>query len=674
MIVLCPLIFSLAAEPISVSDDFQNAALTGWQSLKPAWKHVAPTKTDGRLQLGGPSDKELAASRITYIFKGGDWSDSMTGVTVQKFKGHWAGLCVRKGKAGFYEVCIHEQGGIMVRRQPHARVLARTQGPFNDGKTHRLEVVTIGPYLRIFVDGKLHTTITDNDFPSGKSGLMGHIVHAHFDDYVQTRDVPLNRGLFAVPSAKTDAWVFVPGKPFKLPIDLWNATIERRDVELVVYRAPGSESGDPGSPITRSKLQAAKGKTEHMLQMPAMVEGLHHLVVRLVARGYTHSSEMPLGIWGLPEADESVTDPFFPVGVYDKFNLGGDATFGRTYLHAICRDLRRHGLNTLLTGGVIRKPTVQQLDICKRYGIRVVLRIDAPAEDAVMKHPSVISCMFGDEPKLEAIDHYRKRYEEVYKKYPNLAVVSCLVGESAGSDAPNNPFRIWWQLKPRIRLVRFYPFRKNNYGLLNPITYKRMMSFPAAMKAFGISFETPWWYVAQTFGGNVTEESPDPYWRNPSGPEISAMVHTALAFGAKGILCYSYQNESVKRPALVTQKKLEANDEKYAAMSKIARLISKHKELLQKLKFGGTDARSSRFELLVVPVQSKEEKYVYLINQDTSRAIESKIELARSEAEQAVEIFSGEKKVLKAGQPHPSFSVMLPPGSAQVWRLKAKDK
>ena len=164
MIVLCPLIFSLAAEPISVSDDFQNAALTGWQSLKPAWKHVAPTKTDGRLQLGGPSDKELAASRITYIFKGGDWSDSMTGVTVQKFKGHWAGLCVRKGKAGFYEVCIHEQGGIMVRRQPHARVLARTQGPFNDGKTHRLEVVTIGPYLRIFVDGKLHTTITDNDF------------------------------------------------------------------------------------------------------------------------------------------------------------------------------------------------------------------------------------------------------------------------------------------------------------------------------------------------------------------------------------------------------------------------------------------------------------------------------------------------------------------------------
>jgi hypothetical protein len=371
----------------------------------------------------------------------------------------------------------------------------------------------------------------------------------------------------------------------------------------------------------------------------------------------------------MPAPDESVKAPFFPIGVYDKYNLGGDATFGRTYLHAICRDLRNHGLNTLLTGGVIRKPTVRQLDICKRYGIKVVLRIDAPAEDAVMKHPSVISCMFGDEPKLEAIDHYRSRYEEVYKKYPDIAVVSCLVGESAGSDAPNNPFRIWWELKPKIRLVRYYPFRKNNYGLLNPITYKRMMSFPAAMKAFGISFDTPWWYVAQTFGGNVTKQSPDPYWRNPSGPEISAMLHTALAFGAKGIFCYSYQNESLKRPALVTQETLEANDEKYAALSKVAQQITQHKELLLKLKFGGTDARSSRFELLVVPVQTKEQQCVYLINQDPTRAIEANIELAGSEAIQALDAFTGEKKVLKPGPPYPSFSVKIVPGGAQLWML-----
>jgi hypothetical protein len=128
----------------------------------------------------------------------------------------------------------------------------------------------------------------------------------------------------------------------------------------------------------------------------------------------------------------------------------------------------------------------------------------------------------------------------------------------------------------------------------------------------------------------------------------------------------------VNRPALVTQKTLEANDEKYAALSRAARLISKHKELFQKLDFGGTDARSSRFELLVVPVQSKEEKYVYLINQDTSHAIESKIELARSEVEQVVEIFSGEKKLLEIKKPYSSFSVKLMPGGAQLWRLKAK--
>jgi hypothetical protein len=299
MIILNILLISLAAEPISVDDDFQKAGLSDWQNLEATWKH-----RNGKLHLGGPTKDEIAASRLTYIFKGKDWSDCLTGVTIQKFKGHWAGMCVRKGKAGFYEVCIHEGGGIMVRRQPTARVLTRTQGSFGDGKPHRLEVVTIGPYLRIFVDGKLHTTITDSDFSSGISGLMGHLAHAHFDDYVQTREVPINRGLFVVPSAQADAWIFEPGKPFELPIDLWNATNKELDVELYVHQRPLFVDTLPDLPqwtytgklIVRRSLKALQGKTSQLMQMPAMAEGLHHVMVRLERKDFTNRPIMPLGI------------------------------------------------------------------------------------------------------------------------------------------------------------------------------------------------------------------------------------------------------------------------------------------------------------------------------------------------------------------------------------------
>lgn len=652
------------AQPTTpVVDSFDGAALEGWHGLKPCWKLVRDDDAGGVLQVGGATDDELAASRITHIVRGQDWDDYLVGVTIRKMKGNWVGLLVRRSDKGCYEVWINESGGITIRRQPNATVLASAPGTFADGRPHRLEVAAVGPYLRVFVDGTLHTTITDTQSTHGPSGLMAHFVHAYLDDYVQTQDIPVDRGLFTAPSATAPALVFPPNTAVRLPIDLWGAgsTTQPITVELAI-----------GETLIRQEITSSDARPHELtLETPKLSEGLHHADLTLKAEDMELSQgRFPLGVWTVPTADETADESFFPIGVYDKYNLGGDATFRRTYLHAICRDLRAHGLNTLLTGGVIRSPTVDQLDICCRYGIRVVLRIDKPLAADVMRHPAIICCMLGDEPKLEDIDRYKERYEQMAKEYPNLQIVSCMVGESSATGAANNPFRIWWALQPDLRLARYYPLRKRDYGLLRPPIYKGWLPFPAAMNALDSAFETPWWYVAQTFGGNVTDESPDPYWRNPTGPEISAMIHTALAYGASGVLCYCYQKEKPPWQALVQQETLEPIDDKYEALSRVARLVARHKTILTQLRFGGCEVRSSRAEILAVPKQTDEEhKYVYLVNLDVDAEHETRLDFVGLKPTRLREVFGGREQTVDASVPYPHATTTLAPGEAQLWEL-----
>jgi len=425
----------LAAPKKAIRDSFDGDALDGWRGLKTCWK-LANDDAGGALQVGGPTDDEIAASRITYLLNGQDWDDYLVGVTIRKMKGSWVGVLVRRSDKGCYEVWINENGGITIRRQPNAVVLASGPGTFGDGHPHRLEVAAVGPYLRVFVDGTLHTTITDSQSTHGPSGLMAHLVHAYLDDYVQTRDIPVDQGLFTAPSAKAPAWVFPPDKPVRLPIDLWGTGSARQSITV--------ELGLGETAIRQEIVPSDARPHEVSLDLPKLSEGLHHVELTLKTGGSElPQGRFPLGVWNVPAVEEAAVEPFIPIGVYDKYNLGGDATFRRTYLHAICRDLRTHGLNTLLTGGVMRPPTVEQLDICRQYGIRVVLRIDRPLADGVMRHPAVICCMLGDEPKLEEIDRYKERYDRMAEEYPNLHIVSCLVGESAATGAANNPFSRW---------------------------------------------------------------------------------------------------------------------------------------------------------------------------------------------------------------------------------------
>ena len=657
-----------AAVGRTVSDPFDGPGLPGWEGLRPCWRLSGQPDGASVAELGGPSEEAVAATRILHMLKGEDWENYLVGVTVRKLKGHWAGLIVRRSATGYYEICLNEARGIMVRRQPNAVVLARTHGSFPDGQAHRLEVAAIGPFLRVFVNGELHLSVSDRHSPRGRSGLMGHLVHAQFDDYVQTLDMPVERAVLAAPAEEAGAFVFSPGEPVRLPIDLWGTNAAR---DAVTVRADLDVTGGGRLSLSGSvKLPAGPRETVE-LAPPALPEGLHLAALSVECDGVRlPQGSFPVGIWALPKEAAPGDGGFFPVGVYDKFRLSGNGTFTRTYLHAICHDLRGRGLNTLLTGGVIRTPTVELLDICNLYGVKVVLRIDAPADDAVMRHPAVICCMLGDEPKLEQLDAYKQRYAQMAEGFPGLPVVSCLVGESAGTGAANNPLRIWWELEPELRLVRFYPIRKRSYGLLRPPVYKRHLPFAAAMGAFGGSFDSPWWYVVQTFGGEVTDEKPDPYWRNPTGPELTGMIHTALAYGARGILCYAYQRESKSWTPLVEQETLQPCDGKLVALSAVARLIEAHKELLVRLRFGGFEARTDRPEVLAVPQKTDHGRaFVYLINLDASRQVATNVDLVRGEATSVHSLYrEGRAQVDRTG-PYPRFGTALAPGEGQLWEL-----
>jgi len=474
--------------------------------------------------------------------------------------------------------------------------------------------------------------------------------------------------------APSKAILFRPGEAVRVKVWIKRGTGEALTWRLVDQG--GSRVAESERPVTLS----ADADTTFEIASDGLPDGFYVARLRVMRGGkMVERGFVPIGVWeGMPPRDETVGEPFFPFGVYDKYMISRDPVIQMTYLHAVCREMRKMGLNTITSGNTLLPPSKEQLDVAHSYGIRVMLRKNWVKDETVFDHPAVIALMYGDEPSVGHLEQYKQAYDSVQTKYPDKKLVTCMIGDGIGLGGKTDPLRIWPVLKPRLRLVRFYPVRKLNYGPLRARISRGNIPINATFRLIDAASETPWWFVMQAFGANITDLRPDPYWRNPTAGELKALIHLGLAYGASGVVSYSLQthmgDEAKPTPSLVTQDTLAPEDEKYAAYAELARWVAKVKRHLLGSTFGGLEATADRHEIEVVPRQSADgAKLLYVVNRDGDRAMDATITFIGSQIDSVVELSASKSVPVKLVNGRPAVKLALSPGAGHLWQVTMRD-
>jgi len=618
----------------------------------------------------------MAAVRIRSIMTNVEIADGAVECRIRKMAGNWAGIVFRQGPAGGLEVMLDAEGRLMLRRQPANEVVALAALPQTKAPYRTLRVVGLGPVIRVYVDGAQRARIRDETLFSGRAGLLVHIAHVFYDDFVITRQLRDEEAVLLTAAAPGGALLAAPGQPAQIEIVVSNALLAPRQAALTWAQI--GPDGAPG-PWSEEPLTLTPGQNTSVILKPgALTPGLARFALA-IKDGAKELTRLNAPVACVARPDGKPDDPFFPIGAYDKYRLGGEPWERNTYLHAMCADLRAHGVNTILTGGVMNPATKEQFDTVASYGMKVVLRMDRPAPPVVVNHPAVLALLLGDEPKAKDLPAYKKRYEELAAQHPDKLVGTCMVGEAVCTGEDNDPWRIWPELKPRLCMARYYPMRKAAYNLVDSLTYKGWLPPSAVFALFEKGAgDRAWWYVAQTFGGRVEAGKPEPYWRNPTGVELTGMLHMALAHGAKGVFCYTYQRENPQWMALVDQESLKPLDDKYDGLAAWARTIAPARPVLLNSVRSGMEIRVRPWTVEAVGRKTPDGRlFAYLANRDTSNPAQCDVFIPFTKQNkdtlavvEAKDLFSGVAVNMRKNDNGSAARVSLAPGGGQLWELK----
>lgn len=597
-------------------DDFEGDTLDGWGL--PDYYRLSEVDGNGVLEVGGegiPSEQV----KLAYPGVGPTLTNYAVECRVRQMTGSWAGLYFRKSEAGHFEAFVYGQR-MLIRRQPGAVVLSLAPLPETEDGWHTLRITGVDSTIRVYVDGSLQFSCSDEELTSGTCGIASHQTHAFYDDFVISTDLRPEETLFVRPDAPVEGLVVPPDAPARIDLSVWNASDATRDVEIGWALDEGATTEVPVAlqPDERRLLP---------LDLGVLQEGIHWIELAVSEGGRQYEGgQFPLAAVTPPDAE--FEEPFLAFGAYDKYQLGGEEWALNTYLHAMCNDMRKHGLNTIMAGNAMPKPTTRQLDILARYGVKVILRGMGELPREVTTHPAVLAIAFGDEPTVDDLASYRARFEELAEKTA-APITTCLIGESAGTRSPADPWLIWPELGSNFKLARYYPIRKSVYDLVRYPAYKLNYPPHATLRLIEVAAgEGGWYYVIQGFGEPVSEETPEPYWRNPDAAEMRGMAHLALAHGARGVISYPYQTERANWPALVDQRWLQPTDGKYEALAEVARQVAPVRETLLASKWAAIEVRATPLTVEAVGRETEDgRRLVYLVNRDTDAPADARIEI-----------------------------------------------
>lgn len=522
-----------------------------------------------------------------------------------KLKPGYAGVNLR----GLYKVFFRLRGVLVLTERE--RCIHQALGYFPADKYMTLKVVCAGPVLRVYVNEQIYFEKIDAKVQPGRIGLLAHGERAFFDDVRIVKKVPPEQFVGVEPRAEDNALVYPPDKPVKLTFELLNASDTEHQAEVAVCVKDWDEVA-----LTESIRGSAKlpPNSKHTLQLDIgkLSPGYYKIALNTVCDGRSIGKrELPLAIQ--ERGQRKYEHPLIVVAPYWYFGISApNSIVCRTYLHAGAYNLISHNINGIV--GHIGQ-TREEVRLLRHYGITVITRAGK-----FLDEPNVIGTLIRDEPKPDQIPELVEEYKKLRQKTDKI-ITSCMVGDGGLSGWVEDA---WKQLAPLggVRFFRWYAIKKHYYGIRRRVAYKNYPSFIQVLREARSTGKEPYWVLIPTFGGDQLNA----YFCNPMPSEVKAMMHLSLAFGAKGLLFYTYQPSFGS--ALVETTSLKPLDGKYEAIAQVAGYIKRFGPLLSSLKFYGKDRRCDNYAVELIPLHDGKQKgvyYIYAINTDKIENVQCRI-------------------------------------------------
>ena len=655
-------------EPGVLVEDFEDGKLDQYW-MKTFGNRVPPeaeiVKREGKavLKLGG----EIGWMQLG--LKDRQFKDFVFEARIRKafFRAGYAGLQFRSN----YRVYFRQRGFVNLR-DPHNRSLGESLTGHNIEEYKDFKVVCAGPVIRVYVDGELVLDSYDLKPVEGGLALITHSKHGFIDDYKIDTNVPGEHYIMVQPRAPDECLVFPPGK--KLVLGFTAANLSESEKRIGVAATLKTWDDKALTETLRHQVRLAAGK-RHDIDLDAgqLPAGYYKMILETTCAGKSMSvQQLPLAVQERGRGEYE--PPAIPIAVYWKYQVSFMKPICRnTYMHAAARNLIDHGINTVVAGvGFIK----EQADVLQQYGVAAITR-----SGALMDHPAVIGTLVSDEPKPEEIPKLKEDYLRIRER-TDKPITTCMIGDAFGPHV----VEAWNELAPigGVRTFRWYGIKKHYYGVRRRLSYKGVPSFIEILRQVQRGGDTPYWVIMPSFGATDL----DAYYCNPTPSEMKAMMHLSLAFGAEGLLFYTYQTEGKRWLALVDGTTLKPCDGKLAAMAEVAAKVAPHAELIKSLKHRGWGPRVDSYAVEVLglddgkPDESSEDgklardQYVYAVNLDPLETVKCRLfhldpnaKITDLYADQEVEI-RAEEVALRPGVKYNTGVVRLTLGPGEGKLLK----
>jgi len=338
------------------------------------------------------------------------------------------------------------------------------------------------------------------------------------------------------------------------------------------WRDP-AEKGTPA--LKEQTITVQPGENSFPLALNEKREGIvYWLEATLRGAGGEWKVTTPHGLLPAPPPDASTQEPILPYGAYLKLECNDDDHVLGTLLRGTFHHLRKLHMNSVV---LMRTDSpASQLDLAQEYGLKAVVRlhrVGGAAQEAMMRHPAVLTYMIGDEPKIgPKLDEHIVMFEALTKKYPQFKPVTCTIYDDWGTGSEADPDRIYNDHLNQfdlIRMGRLYSFQKLDYGVGKPIAYKPRQETTSIMLGIEADAKRDWWLSPPFFGQPASAPPAAQYWRTPTGREMASFMHLALAHRCRGIFgwgTHSHQSGIVQGLLFDGRTMQIANAETYEAM------------------------------------------------------------------------------------------------------------
>jgi len=632
-------------------EDFEDANLEGWEFGKRA-------KGEIETQDGNSFLRVVGRSRTLTRIPATDLADFSV-----EFSTRGGGMHFRDG----FKVFFKGGGRDLWFRRPGAMLLRWVRKEYDAERFHKVKVVCLGAIVRLYVDGLMEAEVLDHNPTAAPFFLRGGPC---FDDISITADIPSDEGLIALPPdaganfceeayyerqrksgrisgarVKDRALVFPAAADVKPDIQVLNESRAKAALELELslddfegtLAAKSLRKAFVLNPRIREVVSFNFGKT---------APGFYRMNIKLSRRGRAlRTTSYPLFVVDLAESVK-YRKPVIPVGVFLKW-IVWKPLHTKTYWHAIADSLRRHNLNTVVaTGGCHR----EFREIFRRYGISSVVRTLNMTD-----HPAVIALL------NTSMDAERMKALQAGTDKP---VTGYFPAEHVGTGLASDPLEAWKKAPPRLRMLRIHPFKRGIYDLTKQPEGETPLA--RALATAQSSFETPWWALLQASSGS---DLPGADADDTTPAQIRAQTHLALAYGARGILYYSFQRGDPRTTGMVDHVTLKPLGDKLKTVSELAALIARHAKLLRSLEFGGTEPRCDNPFIEAVPARNDKDRYVYLVNKNTADTVTCKVFWnSTDKPTQVHDVFAGTAIPAESNQARVSVSLKLAPGEGRLIR------